>query len=105
MVERLVIDPVTRITGGLRVEANVTNNRITEAYLAGTTVRGVELILAGRDPREAWALTQRICGSCSVAHGIAAVRAVEHALDYSISSSSQLIEGLLGNRGSWWLGC
>jgi len=95
MTERLVVDPVTRIEGHLRIEARVADGRIEEAYSSGTMVRGIELILQGRDPRDAWALAQRICGVCTLVHGLASVRAVEDALKYSIPANAQLIRNLM----------
>jgi len=82
MSERIVIDPITRIEGHLRIEARMDGNRIGQAYSSGTMVRGIETILKGRDPRDAWAYAQRICGVCTLVHGIASIRAVEDALDY-----------------------
>ena len=78
MTERIVVDPITRIEGHLRIEAETADDgSITGAWSSGTMVRGIELILKGRDPREAWAFAQRICGVCTLVHGIASVRAVE----------------------------
>ena len=71
MSERVVVDPITRIEGHLRIEAQMDGNRIAQAYSAGTMVRGIEIILRGRDPRDAWAFAQRICGVCTLVHGIA----------------------------------
>ncbi|UCH52396.1 MAG: nickel-dependent hydrogenase large subunit, partial [Pseudomonadota bacterium] len=70
--QRIVVDPITRIEGHLRIEAQ-TDERgmITQASSAGTMVRGIEIILRGRDPRDAWAFTQRICGVCTTVHAIA----------------------------------
>ena len=65
MAERIVIDPITRIEGHLRVEIEVTNGVITDAFSAGTMVRGIETILKGRDPRDAWAFVGRVCGVCT----------------------------------------
>jgi hydrogenase large subunit len=70
-------------------------NTIKEAYSAGTMVRGIELILKGRDPRDAWAFTQRICGVCTLVHAMASIRAVEDALDYPIPPNAQLIRNLM----------
>ncbi len=82
---RVIVDPVTRIEGHLRIEAEIdAEGRITRASSAGTMVRGIEIILRGRDPREAWALAQRICGVCTLVHGIASVRAVENALKIEV---------------------
>ena len=77
---RIVVDPITRIEGHLRVEAVVENGVITDAYSSGTMVRGFEKILKGRDPRDAWAFTERACGVCTTVHALASVRTVEDAL-------------------------
>ena len=96
MSQRVVVDPITRIEGHLRIEAETdANGAITKAYSSGTMVRGIELILRGRDPREAWAFAQRICGVCTLVHGIASVRAVENALGYEIPPNAQLIRNLM----------
>jgi len=95
MSERVVVDPITRIEGHLRIEAQTDGERITEAWSSGTMVRGIEIILKGRDPRDAWAFAQRICGVCTLVHGIASVRAVEAALNYKIPPNAQLIRNLM----------
>jgi hydrogenase large subunit len=95
MTERVVVDPVTRIEGHLRIEAQMDGDRIAQAYSAGTMVRGIEIILRGRDPRDAWAFAQRICGVCTLVHGLASIRAVENALDYTIPPNAQLIRNLM----------
>ncbi|MBU6484215.1 MAG: nickel-dependent hydrogenase large subunit [Burkholderiales bacterium] len=96
MEKRIVVDPVTRIEGHLRVEVRAgADGRIAEAWSSGTMVRGIEIILRGRDPREAWALAQRICGVCTLVHGIASVRAVENALGWAIPANAQLIRNLM----------
>ena len=95
MSERLVVDPITRIEGHLRIEAQMDGNTIGSAYSSGTMVRGIEIILQGRDPRDAWAFAQRICGVCTLVHGMASIRAVEDALDYQIPPNAQLIRNLM----------
>jgi hydrogenase large subunit len=96
MNQRVVVDPVTRIEGHLRIEAETAaDGRITGAWSSGTMVRGIEIILKGRDPREAWAFAQRICGVCTLVHGIASVRAVEDALGWTIPANAQLIRNLM----------
>jgi hydrogenase large subunit len=95
MNDRVVVDPITRIEGHLRIEAQMDGDRIAQAYSAGTMVRGIEIILRGRDPRDAWAFAQRICGVCTLVHGIASVRAVENALHYQIPPNAQLIRNLM----------
>jgi hydrogenase large subunit len=94
--QTVVVDPITRIEGHLRIEAQTdANGVIQQASSAGTMVRGIEIILRGRDPRDAWAFAQRICGVCTLVHGIASVRAVEDALKYEIPANAQLIRNLM----------
>jgi len=94
--QTVVVDPITRIEGHLRIEAQTdVNGVITQASSAGTMVRGIEIILRGRDPRDAWAFAQRICGVCTLVHGIASVRAVEDALKIELPANAQLIRNLM----------
>ncbi|WP_295385697.1 nickel-dependent hydrogenase large subunit [uncultured Thiodictyon sp.] len=95
MSERLVVDPITRIEGHLRIEVEMAGAQIAQAYSSGTMVRGIETILRGRDPRNAWAFAQRICGVCTLVHGLASVRAVEDALLIELPASAQLIRNLM----------
>ena len=60
MAKKIVIDPITRIEGHLRIEAQIENGKVTDAWSSSTMFRGIELILKGRDPRDAWAFRQRI---------------------------------------------
>ncbi len=92
---RVVVDPITRIEGHLRIEAVVENGKITEAYSSGTMVRGFEKILKGRDPRDAWAFTERACGVCTTVHALASVRTVEDALGISVPKNAELIRNLM----------
>jgi hydrogenase large subunit len=73
----------------------VENGVITDAYSAGTMVRGFEKILKGRDPRDAWAFTERACGVCTTVHALASVRAVEDALAISVPKNAELIRNLM----------
>ncbi|MCW8851296.1 MAG: nickel-dependent hydrogenase large subunit, partial [Gammaproteobacteria bacterium] len=93
--ERVVVDPITRIEGHLRIEAQMDGDKIAKAYSSGTMVRGIETILKGRDPRDAWAFAQRICGVCTLVHGLASIRSVENALDYKIPKNADLIRNLM----------
>ena len=93
---RIVIDPVTRIEGHLRIEAEVNGGAITDAWSSGTMFRGIELILNGRDPREAWVWTQRICGVCTTVHALTSVRAVEDALGIEVPANADLIRNIIG---------
>jgi hydrogenase large subunit len=95
MSARIVVDPITRIEGHLRIEAQMNGGIIEQAYSSGTMVRGIETIVAGRDPRDAWAFVQRICGVCTLVHGLAGVRAVEDALNYEIPPNAELIRNIM----------
>ena len=95
MATRIVVDPVTRIEGHLRIEAVVENGVITDAFSAGTMVRGLEKILVGRDPRDAWAITERVCGVCTTVHALASVRSVEDALGISVPPTAELIRNIM----------
>ncbi|MFB8830340.1 nickel-dependent hydrogenase large subunit [Azotobacter sp. CWF10] len=93
---RIVVDPVTRIEGHMRCEVNVdANNIITNAVSTGTMWRGLEVILKGRDPRDAWAFVERICGVCTGTHALTSVRAVEDALGIRIPYNAHLIRNLM----------
>ncbi|MBK8120642.1 MAG: nickel-dependent hydrogenase large subunit [Sulfuritalea sp.] len=95
MSKRITIDPITRIEGHLRIDVDVDGGRIKKAWSSGQMWRGVELILLGRDPRDAWAITQRICGVCTTVHAITSVRAVENALQMEIPLNAQYIRNLV----------
>lgn len=93
---RVVVDPVTRIEGHLRVQAQINDqNIITDAQSTGTMWRGLEVILKGRNPRDAWAFVERICGVCTGIHALAAVRAVEDALGIAIPKNANIIRNLM----------
>lgn len=95
MAKRIVVDPITRIEGHLRVEAEIKDGVIVDAFSSGTMVRGMEIILKGRDPRDAWAFTERVCGVCTTVHALASVRSVENALDIVIPQNAELIRNLM----------
>ncbi len=92
---RITIDPITRIEGHLRIDVDVDGGRVKKAWSSGQMWRGVELILQGRDPRDAWTITQRICGVCTTVHAIASVRAVENALQLEVPLNAQYIRNLI----------
>ncbi|MBY5942663.1 nickel-dependent hydrogenase large subunit [Halomonas sp. DP5N14-9] len=99
---RIVVDPVTRIEGHMRCEVNVDdNNIIRNAVSTGTMWRGLEVILKGRDPRDAWAFVERICGVCTGCHALASVRAVEDALDIRIPRNAHLIREMMAKVLQW----
>jgi [NiFe] hydrogenase large subunit/hydrogenase large subunit len=92
---RVVVDPVTRIEGHLRIEAEVDRGAVQDAWSSSTMFRGIEIILRGRDPRDAWAFTQRICGVCTTVHAIASIRAVENAIGASPPPNARLLRNLI----------
>ncbi|GAP38815.1 nickel-dependent hydrogenase large subunit [Piscinibacter sakaiensis] len=93
---RVVVDPVTRIEGHMRCEVNLdANNVIRNAVSTGTMWRGLEVILKGRDPRDAWAFVERICGVCTGCHALTSVRAVEDALGITIPKNAYLIREIM----------
>jgi [NiFe] hydrogenase large subunit/hydrogenase large subunit len=92
---KVVVDPITRIEGHLRIEVQADNGRITDAWASSTQFRGLEVIIQGRDPRDAWAFMQRICGVCTVVHAVASVRAVEDALDIRVPPNANMIRNLV----------
>ncbi|MCW5594013.1 MAG: nickel-dependent hydrogenase large subunit, partial [Burkholderiales bacterium] len=94
--KRVVVDPICRIEGHLRIECNVdAKGKITNAVSTGTMWRGLEVILKGRDPRDAWAFTERICGVCTGVHALASVRSVEDALGIAIPDTANIIRNLM----------
>jgi hydrogenase large subunit len=93
--QRLVIDPITRIEGHLRIEVKVQDHVVQEAWSAGTMFRGIELVLKGRDPRDAWLFAQRICGVCTTVHALASVRAVENALGMTVPDNARILRNLI----------
>ena len=95
MANRIVIDPITRIEGHLRIEVEVKGGKVVDAYSSGTMVRGFELILKGRDPRDAWAFVERACGVCTTVHALASVRTVEDALGLTVPPNAELIRNLM----------
>lgn len=99
---RVVVDPVTRIEGHLRVEVNVDEqNVIRNAVSTGAMWRGLEVILRGRDPRDAWAFVERICGVCTGCHALASVRAVEDTLGIRVPTNAFLIRQIMAKVLAW----
>ncbi|OKY75351.1 MAG: hydrogenase 2 large subunit [Desulfobulbaceae bacterium DB1] len=95
MAQRITIDPITRIEGHLRIDAEVEGGRISKAWSSGQMWRGIEVILQGRDPRDAWLFTQRICGVCTTVHALASVRAVENALGLEIPINAHYVRNII----------
>jgi len=92
---KIVVDPITRIEGHLRIEAEVSGGRVSDAWSSSTMFRGIEKILKSRDPRDAWYFTQRFCGVCTTVHSIASIRSVENALNIKIPPNAELIRNII----------
>src|SRR4051794_3311714 len=95
MTKRITIDPISRIEGHLRIDVEVENGAVSKSWASATMWRGIERILQGRDPREAWLFTQRFCGVCTTVHAMASVRSVEDALNLEIPLNAQYIRNLI----------
>lgn len=100
MSQRITVDPVTRIEGHLRVDCEIEDGKVVKAWSSGTMWRGMEEILKGRDPMDAWVVTQRICGVCTTVHAIASVRAVEDALNIDVPVNAQYIRNIISSAHS-----
>ena len=95
MAKRITIDPITRIEGHLRIEVEVAGGKVVNAWSSGQMFRGIEIILQGRDPRDAPLFTQRSCGVCTYTHYLASIRAVEDAVGVKIPDNARIIRNLL----------
>ncbi len=96
MANRIIVDPITRIEGHLRIECEVdSSNVITDAWSSITMWRGIETILKGRDPRDAGLIVQRFCGVCTFAHYEASIMACEDAFKIKIPANAQIIRNLI----------
>jgi hydrogenase large subunit len=95
MSTHITVDPITRIEGHLRIDVEVDGGAVRKAWSSGQMFRGIERILEGRDPRDAWLFTQRFCGVCTTVHAITSVRAVENALQLKIPPNAQYIRNLI----------
>ncbi len=94
--KKIVIDPITRIEGHLRIEVEVDeNNTVTEAWASGQLFRGIETILKGRDPRDAGLIAQRICGVCTNVHYRASISAVEDAYAIPLPKNAEIVRNLV----------
>ena len=93
--KRISIDPITRIEGHLRIDCEIENGVVTNAWSSGTMWRGMENIVKGSDPRDTWMIMQRICGVCTTVHAIMSVRAVEDALGAKVPVNAQYIRNMI----------
>jgi len=94
-VARAIIDPVTRIEGHLRVECEVEGGIVKDAWVSGTLYRGMETVLQGREPADAYYVAQRICGVCPISHGHASTMATEAALKVEIPEGARLVRNII----------
>ena len=95
MLRTITLDPVTRIEGHLRIDAEVDGGQVTKAWSSAQMWRGIEVILKGRDPQDAWTFAQRFCGVCTTVHAISSIRAVEHALKVEVPVNAQLVRNIM----------
>lgn len=95
MAENVVIDPLTRIEGHLRVECSVEDGVVTDAWVSGGLYRGMETVLKGRQPADAFYVAQRICGVCPIPHGHAATMAAEAALGHVIPNGARIVRNII----------
>ncbi len=95
MARKITVDPITRIEGHLRIDVEIEGGRVTDAWSSAQMWRGIEIILRGKDPRDAWAFTQRICGVCTTVHALTSVRAVENALNLEVPLNAQYVRNIV----------
>lgn len=95
MSEKIVINPVTRMSGFMEIEADIDRNAVSDARISGLLFRGFELMLQGRHPFDAVYFTERICGICSTAHSVASSMALESALGIQVSEQGRYVRDLL----------
>ncbi len=92
---KITLDPVTRIEGHLRVDVEVNDDRVSKAWSSAQMWRGIEVILKGREPQDAWSFAQRFCGVCTTVHAISSIRAVEHALKVEVPLNAQYVRNIM----------
>lgn len=95
MGQRIMIDPITRIEGHLRIEVEIENGKVKDAWCSGQMFRGIEMMLVGRDPRDAHHFVQRSCGVCTYVHALASIRAVEDACNIEVPENARIIRNLM----------
>jgi len=92
---RITIDPMTRIEGHMRIDVEIEAGKVTDAWTTGTLFRGFEIILRGRDPRDAWHITQRICGVCPTSHGHASSMSMDDAFQVKPPDNGRIIRNII----------
>jgi hydrogenase large subunit len=94
MAQRIVIDPITRIEGHLKIEVEVENGKVKDAWSSGTMARGWEVLLRDKDPRDAPYITARVCAVCEGVHAVASAQALDHAFDVEVPEAGRLMRNL-----------
>src|SRR5512138_2769640 len=95
MARTITLDPITRIEGHLRLDVEVDRDQVTKAWSSAQMWRGIELILKGRDPQDAWTFAQRFCGVCTTVHALSSIRAVENALKTEVPLNAQFVRNIM----------
>ena len=95
MSTRITLDPITRIEGHLRIDVEVNGGKVTNAWSSAQMWRGIEVILKGRPPEDAWSFAQRFCGVCTTVHAISSIRSVERALKVDVPLNAQYIRNIM----------
>ncbi|NVN99393.1 MAG: nickel-dependent hydrogenase large subunit [Geobacteraceae bacterium] len=95
MSKRITLDPITRIEGHLRIDVEVDNGKVSKAWSSAQMWRGIETILKGKPPEDAWSLAQRFCGVCTTVHAISSIRSVENALKVEVPMNAQYIRNIM----------
>ena len=95
MGKRIIVDPITRIEGHLKIEVEVSGGKVVNAWSSAQMFRGIEIILQGRDPRDAPLFVQRSCGVCTYTHYLSSMRAVEDAVGVTIPKNARIMRNLL----------
>lgn len=97
---RIIVDPITRIEGHLRIDVEVENGKVTNSWSSAQAFRGIETIMRGKDPRSAWAMTQRFCGVCTTTHALCSIRTVEDALGVTVPLNAHMLRNLVSTMQS-----
>lgn len=95
MSKRITLDPITRIEGHLRIDVEVDGGKVSKAWSSAQMWRGIETILKGKPPEDAWSLAQRFCGVCTTVHAISSIRSVESALNVEVPLNAQYIRNIM----------
>lgn len=97
---RITVDPITRIEGHLRIDVEVEGGKVTNSWSSAQAFRGIETIMRGKDPRSAWAMTQRFCGVCTTTHALCSIRCVEDALNAPVPVNAHMLRNLVSTMQS-----